>query len=97
MRRHHLQPTYPARPGPDLLNDAAAAFAALAGDLCGLHDTWQLSGASAEALAWSERLACYAAWWGGRLEGQSQLRTPGRCLRRALPGIGQDPPRGLDG
>ena len=81
--------------GVGLLLAGSDAFKQLAEEIATAHDRWQAEGGSAATLEWARRLAGYAAWWCGRLEGEADavLDLPadvgrpeaGRCSRARRP------------
>jgi hypothetical protein len=57
--------------GVGLLLAGSDAFKQIADDIAAAHDQWQSSGTDVATLEWARRLAAYAAWWCGRLEGEA--------------------------
>jgi len=57
----------------DLLLAGSDAFKHLAEELAVAHERWQEAEADPATLEWARRLAAYAGWWCGRLEGEADV------------------------
>lgn len=57
----------------DLLLAGSDAFKHLAEALAAAHERWQAADGDPDTLEWARRLAAYAGWWCGRLEGEADV------------------------
>jgi hypothetical protein len=57
--------------GVDLLLAGSDAFGHLADQLATAHQRWSVAGQAPAVLEWAQRMAEYAGWWAGRLEGEA--------------------------
>lgn len=57
----------------DLLLAGSDAFKHLAEELAAAHERWQAADGDPATLEWAGRLAAYAGWWCGRLEGEADV------------------------
>lgn len=80
--------------GVDLLLAGSDAFGHLADQLAAAHERWSVTGEAPAVLEWAQRLAEFAGWWAGRLEGEAdQLVGFGGEMGSPVNSTGQFSPR----
>jgi hypothetical protein len=80
--------------GVDLLLAGSDAFGVLADQLAAAHQRWCLAGEAPVVLEWAQRMAEFAGWWAGRLEGEADhLVGFGGESGRTVNSAGQVSPR----
>jgi hypothetical protein len=57
--------------GVDLLLAGGDAFGHLADQLAVAYQRWSVAGEAPAVLEWAQRMAEFAGWWAGRLEGEA--------------------------
>lgn len=57
--------------GVDLLLASSDAFGHLADEMAAAHERWYEAGEGRAVLEWAQRMAEFAGWWCGRLEGEA--------------------------
>ena len=57
--------------GVDLLLAGSDAFGYLADQMAAAHQRWSVAGEAPAVLEWVQRMAEFAGWWAGRLEGEA--------------------------